>query len=102
MRIDHSDMMSQAVGQARERAPMDKAEGAVKETDRRGAPRDELSLSPRCRELLALNRAVMDSPDVREDLVHSLRRQVEDGTYRPAGEQVAAAMLSDLRGLGAG
>ena len=38
-------------------------------------------------------KAVASTPDIREEIVASLREQIESGAYRVSGEQIAEMML---------
>ena len=58
---------------------------------------DAASLSAEAQELLRARRASQESPDVRTDLVASLKQQIQDGTYR-VDEQALAQRLRFLLG----
>lgn len=88
---------SYRVNQPSENRPTPAARQA-READKAGEP-DKVSLSPRSRELLALRKQLEESPEVREALVADLRRQVQEGTYRPDARQIATKMLDELKGL---
>ena len=38
------------------------------------------------------------TPDVRSERVAALRQQIQQGTYKPSNEQIANAMISEVRG----
>ncbi|NLG69714.1 MAG: flagellar biosynthesis anti-sigma factor FlgM [Firmicutes bacterium] len=58
---------------------------------------DRVSLSPEAQRMMALRRRIAESPDVREDLVASLRRAIAEGRYRPASEVIAQRLVAALR-----
>lgn len=59
------------------------------------APAATVSLSPQAQEINHVKVAVSQLPDVRADLVASLKAQVEAGTYRVSSEDIADAILRD-------
>ncbi|MDE3180066.1 MAG: flagellar biosynthesis anti-sigma factor FlgM [Acidobacteriota bacterium] len=61
-----------------------------------GASGSELSLSGTSVQALKAQLATL--PEIRLDLVQSLRMAVENGTYNASSNQIAAAMHSDLFG----
>jgi len=58
---------------------------------------DSVEISERARELARAQQAVEASPDVREDKVAELKKQIEDGTYNVPAEALADKLL-DMRG----
>jgi len=64
----------------------------VKEVARVGKT-DGVQLSKEAQEVLNLKDKVTQAPEVRGERVTELRRQIESGTYRPSGQEVAANML---------
>lgn len=54
---------------------------------------DEVSLSPEAQQVLALKDKIAQTPEVRQQRIAELRRQIESGTYRPSGRDVADSML---------
>jgi len=52
-----------------------------------------VSFSPQAQEIARAKEAVNATPDVREDLVNSLRDQVQAGTYNPRSEDIADMMM---------
>ena len=64
-------------------------------TKKAGQRPDAASLSAEAQELLRARRATQEAPDVRADLVASLRQQIQDGTYR-VDEQALAQRLRFL------
>jgi negative regulator of flagellin synthesis FlgM len=56
---------------------------------------DRLELSARSRDISHLNELIQSTPDIREDKVASIRRQLENGTYNVKAEKIAEKILSD-------
>ncbi|MDA8216037.1 MAG: flagellar biosynthesis anti-sigma factor FlgM [Dehalococcoidales bacterium] len=98
MRIDNGNLNSHQVAETREKCPVEHAKGGQR-TDKPTRTGDSVDLSPRSRELLLMHRKLEETPDVREELVQSLRDQVQKGTYRPSGKQIAAKMMEELGDL---
>lgn len=49
------------------------------------------------RDLQMVNEAITREPDVREQIVASLRERIEAGTYQVSGEQIAEMMVRRSR-----
>lgn len=47
-------------------------------------------------QLNSLDQQALNTPEVRSEKVSALRAQIESGTYKVSGEQLAGAMLSDV------
>jgi len=56
---------------------------------------DTVQLSDRAREIQQAAQAVKEAPDVREAKVEQTRMEVEKGTYKVVGAQVATDMLRE-------
>lgn len=56
---------------------------------------DELSLSPAAAELQELREEYEQIPEVREELVEKLRKQIQSGQYRVRDEAVADKLLEN-------
>lgn len=54
---------------------------------------DGVVLSREAQQVLALKEKVAQAPEVRQQRVEELRKQVEAGTYRPDARQIADKML---------
>ena len=78
----------------------------VKPTDNRAAEsrpegpspahrKDQVSLSPRAREILNAQKALAAIPDVRAEKVEEIKARIADGTYRIDGEQIADKMIRE-------
>jgi negative regulator of flagellin synthesis FlgM len=63
-----------------------KSGGAPSETDR-------LELSVRGREIAHLNELIQSVPDVREQKVEQIRRELENGTYNVKAEKIAEKII---------
>lgn len=63
-----------------------KSGGAYSETDR-------LELSVRGREIAHLNELIQSVPDVREQKIEQIRRELENGTYNVKAEKIAEKII---------
>ena len=57
------------------------------------SPAATVQFSDAARDIANAKAAVSDSPDVREDLVQSLKARIANGTYNVKGEDVADMMM---------
>lgn len=57
---------------------------------------DTVALSAQAKQIQAASQLVKSMPDVREELVASIRQQIETGTYRIDAGEIAAAMLKEV------
>lgn len=76
-----------------EDVPQPKAEsiGAMSRT----AERDIVSLTEKGREFKAAAEQMHSLPEIREDRVMLLKRQLEEGTYRVKGHRIAVNMINE-------
>ncbi len=58
---------------------------------------DGVSLSPRARELQRLREAIEESPEVRKELVDSVRAEIATGNYRVDGTKIADELLAEAQ-----
>jgi len=61
---------------------------------------DRVDLSMKKREIEQLKEKLAGLPDVRAERVAALRQQIEEGSYRVAGRDVAEKMLRGMRRSG--
>ena len=61
---------------------------------------DTVQLSAAVSQVQQLTAQLAQTPDVRAARVAALQQQVQQGTYQPGNEQIAAAMMSELFGPG--
>ena len=61
--------------------------------------RDQLILSSAAKDAAAARSAVANAPDVREDLVGSLKQRIESGAYEVSADDFAAKLLGKYSGL---
>ena len=59
---------------------------------------DKVSLSSQAGDYKTAMRAMQVTPDVRQDLVNSLRSQIASGTYNISAHDVAARIFQGLEG----
>lgn len=55
---------------------------------------DAVEISSLGKDIQTAKQAVANTPDIREDLVASIKEQVKAGTYSVSGEQLANKLLS--------
>ena len=56
-------------------------------------PAADVTLSSTARDVQLAKKAINALPDVREDRVNALKAQVENGTYRVSGENIADLII---------
>lgn len=56
---------------------------------------DAVALSPQAEELRRTREAIENSPEVREDLVRQLKREIASGRYRIDGSRIADGLLGE-------
>lgn len=54
---------------------------------------DRLDISVRSREVSHLNDLIQSTPDIREDKVEKVRRELEGGTYNVTAEKIAQKII---------
>lgn len=61
------------------------------------APRDRITLSARAGRIEAARALYARLPEVREDKVAQITRQMQEGRYDPSAEEIADAILTQAR-----
>ncbi len=84
MRIDAYNQISQLY-QAQQTAKVDK--------QTKVQSRDQIQISQKARDHQIAKKAVFDAPDVREDLVASIKARMDAGTYEVSNEDFAQALI---------
>ncbi len=82
-----------------EDASRKKEKGKADEKAVAGQGGDQVRFSKGLQRLMALEKEMQGSPDVRADVVEGLQRKIAQGTYRPNNQDVAGSMLADMFGL---
>lgn len=59
----------------------------------RGSKSDGVELSKEAQQVLALREKLGQVPEVRQERIEELRKQIAAGTYRPDAKEVASRML---------
>lgn len=59
--------------------------------------RDEAVLSQQAQEMQRIRQAIQEAPDVRQDKVEAIRKQVIDGTYQIREDELLDALLGKTR-----
>ncbi|MDI6710290.1 MAG: flagellar biosynthesis anti-sigma factor FlgM [Thermoanaerobacterales bacterium] len=54
-----------------------------------------LEISERTQELQVYQARLKEMPDIREELVEKVRREVDEGTYRPDATRIARGMIRE-------
>lgn len=69
----------------------------VSQTDKLGKMRkaDQLNISSDARDFQLAMKAVKDNPDIREEKVLEIKRQIESGTYQVDTKKIAGKMVQD-------
>lgn len=94
MRIDAYNQIKQIYGNSKPRKT-DEKKGA---TAKNGFC-DQLMLSDAGRDAQIAKQAVRNAPDVRADMVSSLKERIDNGTYEVSTEDFAAKLLEKYNGL---
>lgn len=71
-----------------------------KERTRSGRPADgeqasTLEISERAREIRVFQARLAELPDIREELVERVRRELDEGTYRPDAIRIARGIIKE-------
>ncbi len=56
---------------------------------------DRVELSPKAKEMQEAKRILGTIPDIREEKVAKIRKQIEDGTYQIDSEKIAEKMVTE-------
>ncbi len=94
MRIDAYNQIKQIYGSNKPKKADEK-----KSTTAKNGFRDQLMLSDAGRDAQIAKQAVRNAPDVREDLVNSIKERMDNGTYEVDTEDFAAKLLEKYNGL---
>ncbi|MCR5625934.1 MAG: flagellar biosynthesis anti-sigma factor FlgM [Lachnospiraceae bacterium] len=62
--------------------------------------RDSVEISGIGKDIQTAKKAVSDAPDIREDLVASIKAQINDGTYSVSTESFADKLMKKFEELG--
>ena len=84
MRIDAYNQISQLY-QTQQSVKMDK--------QTKSQSRDQIQISQKARDHQVAKQAVMEAPDVRADLVASIKARMDAGTYEVSNEDFAQALI---------
>lgn len=57
------------------------------------SPAADVDISEEAQEVVRLKRAIAELPEVREDLVNSLKERIQRGEYKVSGEEIAELMM---------
>lgn len=88
MRIDSYTQVQQVYGTG-------KTQSVQKEN--KSAFKDKLQISSAGKDIQTAKNAVAETPDIREDIVAPLKREVQAGTYEVSGEQFAQKLFEKYR-----
>lgn len=67
----------------------------VKQSGTGNTQADKLEISSQAKEMQMVRAKLAELPGVREDLVNGLKQRIQDGTYKPSGEQIAAGIIDE-------
>src|SRR5262249_44855925 len=93
MKISWNGVNAPAVGAAKNAKAENEAAAASQKTHRNN---ETSRVSFDQDRLQRLTQAASQAPQVREEKVEALKRVIAGGSYHPAGEQIADAMISDV------
>ncbi|NIA11667.1 MAG: flagellar biosynthesis anti-sigma factor FlgM [Nitrospiraceae bacterium] len=57
--------------------------------------KEKVSLSSKSRDIELAKKAIEKSPDIRQEKVQTLKKQIKQGTYNVSGEKIAESMLHE-------
>ncbi|NPU84756.1 MAG: flagellar biosynthesis anti-sigma factor FlgM [Syntrophaceae bacterium] len=80
---------SYARGETTRPNPEKSAEGTVP------VPQERIDLSGKAKEVLQLQKAVTEAPEVREDRVNELKARIESGNYNVSAGDIASKIVGD-------
>ncbi len=77
---------------------LDKQEVAANSNDnsQKTAQSDQVHLSGRAKEIAELKQVIQQMPEIRTDKVESLRKSIQEGTYKVDSFQVAGKILEEV------
>lgn len=67
----------------------------IKKTKTKTTENDNFTVSEEARDFQAVFRAVSKAPDVRQDKIDAIKKQIQEGTYNISSEDIANKMLSN-------
>ncbi|BEP30212.1 flagellar biosynthesis anti-sigma factor FlgM [Helicovermis profundi] len=68
----------------------------VKSTEGVKFSKDKIEISDEAREFQVAKKAFDALPEVRQDKINSVKKQISSGTYKPSSREVAEKILSSL------
>jgi len=71
-------------------------EGSIKETSPKVSGEDRVELSLKGKEIQEAKKLLESIPDVQNERITLIKKQIEEGTYRINGEKTAAKMLTEM------
>lgn len=92
MRIDAYNQMQQIYG-------TQKVSKAEEKKTPSASFKDQLMISSAAQDAVIAKQAVSNAPDVRENLVSSIKQQIDNGTYEVDMEDFAGKLLEKYNGL---
>ena len=61
--------------------------------------KDEISLSPHVAEVQKFTEVAKAMPDVRQEKIDAIKKQIEDGTYKVSAESIAKSIIDLHTGI---
>ncbi|RJQ30989.1 MAG: flagellar biosynthesis anti-sigma factor FlgM [Peptococcaceae bacterium] len=58
---------------------------------------DSVEISPLAREMQLYQAALRDLPDIREEAVSALKKQLQDGSYQPSGAEIGQGIIKEVK-----
>ena len=90
MRIDAYNAVNQIYQTATQTQKINKEKKIAKD--------DKFEISQTGKDLAVAKKAISDVPDIREEKVETIKKQMKEGTYRVSTEDVAEKILSSMTG----
>jgi negative regulator of flagellin synthesis FlgM len=91
MRINNSQNIQQVM------KAYNKNVSKVKKTEKATFQSDKIEISESAKDFQVAMKALSDVPEVREEKVEALKKEIADGKYQPSAKDIAKKMLSDMK-----
>ena len=73
--------------------------GKVKKTEKAEMKTDKIEISSEAKDFQVAMKAFSELPEIREEKVDALKKQVESGTYKPSAKDIASKMMQSARNV---
>ena len=76
--------------------------GKVKKTEKSEFKKDKIEISEEAKSFQVAMNAINKLPEARQDKVDELKKQIEEGTYKPSAKEIAKRMLQHAANIDKG